>query len=149
MNERAMLVSLLARRAEKLSGKSRVRRAVAWPVIEAAAFARRAQAARFPTPRTVAGTVPMWMLRAASWSALGLGVYPMVRRGARQRLTGCIAIEKAFQEMGEGLRFGELLALTQLPERKLWTLLQWCSRQGMLTDCGERGWMRGPLQLPS
>lgn len=133
---RAALLSVLARRAEKLTAFSRPYRRVGWPIIEAAIFVRKAQNAGV---RSIAGRTPVQLLFLAAAVNLGRG-WQNLDRGARQRLRGVVAIGKALIAWDGGLRGEEIAAITRIPEERVFKLLTWAEKQGAFVNCGERGW---------
>lgn len=144
--ERERLLSLLVKRAEQKASIVVVgTRVVSWA---APPWHRIAESvAAYPTSRstmlrarTVAPELPVVMLDVALAAELGQGVRRPTKRGARRRLRDLLVIANALRGLGEGLRFGELLAATLLPEARLAHVLRWAQRHHVLFDAGERGW---------
>ncbi len=86
------------------------------------------------------GAATLEHLDVALASNFGQGIDKPKQHGARGRLRDLLIIADAMRGLGEGLRFGELLAATNLPEQRLWFVLRWAERKLVFESAGDLGW---------
>ncbi len=143
---RADLLSTLARRAEQKAIVTTVAHRmvryghVPWSVIEASLATYRESKAVMLSARPAEGAISLDILDIALACRLGIGTVQPRKQGAKRRLRELLLIASALRRLGEGLRFGELLAATGLSEWRLAQILRWAERQGVLAGTGELGW---------
>ncbi len=139
-SERGRLLGLLAQRAERASRWVHPWRRVPWAVIKDSVEAHLRECADMLWARPARGACSSDDLRIAMETELGRAKAQGSAKAARSRLRDLFIITRALRGLGEGLRFDELLAATNLREARLGTVLHWAQRCNVLRDEGERGW---------
>lgn len=143
---RSRLLATLTRVAERKTVATYVagRRVCAgqqsWARIAEAHERYAATNATMLSARPATGACSLAQLDAALVTDFGRGSGKPQGRGAKGRLRDLLVIVGVLDGMGEGLRFGELIAATGLDDSRLWFVLRWAERQGVLVSCGEYGW---------
>lgn len=146
LDERQRLLGLLVKRAEKKATVVFIERrpvwygSVKWPVISASLDAYRKACADQLRAVPAQGALSLDQADIALEANLGMGYVRPSRRGAKRRLRELLIVSAALRGLGEGLRFGELLAATNLKESRLDYILCWAAKQRVLVDAGEYGW---------
>jgi hypothetical protein len=146
---RAQLLSLLTKRAEErasfvwFGGRTVHRGDVPWPQLAASIAAYPVEHADMLRARSVHGAASVELLDIALRCDLGRGRRGATGRTARARLRDVFRVVAAMHCLGEGLRFGELLAATGIGETRLAKVLRFGVRAGAFTAAGEYGWFLG------
>jgi hypothetical protein len=147
LNEkRGQLLSVMTRVAEKktivttVEGRPVRFGKVSWQVIAESCAAYVENNVVMLSAKPAKGAASVEHLDVALASDFGRGTNKPQARGAKGRLRDLLILADAMRGLGEGLRFGELLAATSLADSRLWFVLQWAERQGVLVSCGEYGW---------
>lgn len=146
LHERTRLLGLLVKRAERrstmvsIAGRPVWYGRVSWPVIASSFAAYQQSHAAQLRGQAAKTSLPLETLDVALQCNLGMGHHRPNSRGAKRRLREVLIVATALRGMGEGLRFGELLAATNLPEQRLAFVLHWAKRQHVLVDANEFGW---------
>jgi hypothetical protein len=144
--KRGQLLHVLTRIAEKktivttVEGRVVKFGKVSWQVIaeSRASYVERNHVMLSAKPAKGAATLEH--LDVALASDFGRGTVKPQTRGAKVRLRDLLIVADAMRGLGDGLRFGEILAVTNLPESRLAYVLRWAERQSVFESAGDMGW---------